>query len=133
MMDALGEPDFLVTTFAGTSMLPTLRGGDRILWRRVHKSRPPTAGAVVGRFERAKFVAHRLADSVAPGMVRTHGDACPFGDPLVATSEIAWVAVGAWREGRVIELGPACAPVRLAYRLTGLVRSVVRSVFLRGT
>jgi len=128
----LGETsDFLVTGFDGASMLPVVRPGDRILWRRVRMGRVPASGAVVGRLRGAKLIAHRLVGRCAPGWVITQGDACPSADPPAEESAIAWVAVAAWREGRPICLDRPSRPTRLAFRFRAVARSLARSAILR--
>jgi signal peptidase I len=114
--------DLVVTPYRGASMEPTLKSGDLILWRRHEPSRPVRVGDVVGYFVRSRLVSHRvvLLDDEHEVLV-TRGDGNLFADPPVTSDAVCYVAVAAWRGGRLVGLG-------FRRRLPGLARPVLREL-----
>lgn len=126
--DSIAAPPVMVTPFRGKSMLPSLRPGDRIVWRRLDGTTFPPVGAVVGYENGDRFIAHRVIRVERPrALVWTRPDAAFRTDPPVRLCEVHWMAIEVQRDDR--SFPPA--PPREWERLLGcIVRVPTR--FVRG-
>jgi hypothetical protein len=106
-------------TASGTSMLPTLSPGARVL---LSMSRTPRVGDVVLVERCGQPVLHRAIRRTSAGGFVTLGDACPATDPVTSVDPILAVALAA---------GDTSGPIALVSTIRFGLRAFLRGSFFR--